>query len=493
MSRPRFPSLYQINSRVLLTELGKRLGRPATLDDLPDDELDRLAAAGFDWIWFLSVWQTGPAGIANSRRHPALRKTFLETLPDLREEDIQGSGFAITAYTVHRCLGGEEAFSKLRERLHARGMRLMLDFVPNHTALDHPWVEEHPEYYVHGSEKDIAREPRNYTQVWSRGRLLILAHGRDPFFPGWTDTLQLDYRQPAVQDAMRGELVRIAGRCDGLRCDMTMLVLPEVFERTWGGAPEPFWPQAIGLVREKAPSFCFMAEVYWGLELTMQQQGFDYTYDKGLYDILRQKQAAPVREHFRAGLDYQSKLVRFLENHDEPRAAVEFARETHEAAAVITFLSTGLRFFHQGQLEGRRKRVSPHLCRAPDEPTDELLSQFYERLLRILRLPILRTGHWRLLECRTAWEGNHSSEDFVAFAWEDATATRVLVAANYADHPSQCYIPGLVVPPVECQWRLADLLSDVVYVRSGVELGSPGMYLDLAPWQYHVFELTQVL
>src|SRR5262249_37659643 len=175
------------------------------------------------------------------------------------------------------------------------------------------------------------------------------------------DTLQLNYGNPATQAAMIAELIKIAGQCDGVRCDMAMLVLPEVFERTWNIPCQPFWPQATERVRQQAPEFCFMAEVYWDLEWTLQQQGFDFTYDKRLYDRLRAGHARPVREHLYAGLDYQDKLARFLENHDEPRAAATFAPGVHEAAAVITFLSPGLRFFHQGQLEGRRKHISPHL------------------------------------------------------------------------------------------------------------------------------------
>src|SRR4030095_14726669 len=143
MRKHLHPSLYQINTRVWLMELARTLGRPATLDDIPDAELDRLAALGFDWIWFLSVWQTGPAGQRASRTNPEWRREFQETLPDLREEDILGSGFAITGSTVHARLGGDEALARLRERLRQRGLRLLLDFVPNHTGLDHPWVEEH--------------------------------------------------------------------------------------------------------------------------------------------------------------------------------------------------------------------------------------------------------------------------------------------------------------------------------------------------------------
>src|SRR6478609_11136870 len=165
MTSPRYPSLYQINARVWLTELSRRLGKTTTLDDIPDAELDRLAELGFDWIWFLSVWQTGPGAQQVSRTNPEWRHEFHDTLPDLVDDDIPGSGFAITGYTVHENLGGDAALARLRDRLRQRHLRLMLDFVPNHTGPDHPWVEEHPEYYIAGTEEDLGREPKNYTSI----------------------------------------------------------------------------------------------------------------------------------------------------------------------------------------------------------------------------------------------------------------------------------------------------------------------------------------
>jgi len=489
MSDLRYPSLYQINTRVWLTELSQTLGRPATLDDIPDAELDRLAKLGFDWVYFLSVWQTGLAGQRVSRANAEWRQEFQETLPDLREEDIAGSGFAITGYAVPAGLGGDAALARLRQRLAKRGLKLMLDFVPNHMAPDHPWVEDHSEYFVAGTEELLAREPQNYIRVKRKKGDLILAYGRDPYFSGWPDTLQLDYSNPATQEAMTRELEKIAGQCDGVRCDMAMLVLPDVFERTWGRRPQPFWPMATQRVRERFPGFCFMAEVYWDLEWTLQQQGFDYAYDKRLYDRLCEGHARPVREHFHAGLDYQDKLSRFLENHDEPRASAAFSREVHEAAAVITFLSPGMRFFHQGQFEGRKKRISPHLVRAPLEPVDEALRQFYEKLLAVLKHPTVRDGQWSLLECVPAWEGNGSWDCFLAFAWQDSAGNRLLVTVNYAPYPSQCYV-RLPIPDVANHlWRLEDLTGTAVYERDGNDLSSSGLYLDLPPWSYHVFEV----
>jgi len=489
VSDPYYPSLYQINTRVELTELSRKLGWAATLIDIPDAVLDRLAERGFDWVWFLSVWQTGLAGQRVSRANAGWRKEFQETLPDLREEDIAGSGFAITAYAVPASLGGDAALARLRQRLAERGLKLMLDFVPNHMALDHPWVEDHPDYFVPGTEDLLAREPQNYIRVNRKKGDLILAYGRDPYFSGWSDTLQLDYSNPRLQEAMIHELLKISGQCDGVRCDMAMLLLPEVFDRTWGRRPELFWPRATTRVRDQNPDFCFMAEVYWDLEFTLQQQGFNYTYDKRLYDRLREGHARPVREHLHAALDYQIKSARFLENHDEPRAAASFDPLVHRAAAVITYFIPGLRFFHQGQFEGRKKRISPHLVRAPEDSADEGLEEFYDQVLAVLRNPTVKSGEWQWLSGQPAWDGNGSWDSFIAHSWQGPGGKRLLVAVNYAPHPSQCYL-NLPFPEIRNSsvW-LKDSFGPACYLRDGNELLECGLYLDIPAWSYHVFDL----
>lgn len=337
--------------------------------------------------------------------------------------------------------------------------------------------------------------PHNYTWVRRQGGDLLLAYGRDPFFAGWPDTLQLNYGNPATQQAMIAELTRIAGQCDGVRCDMAMLVLPDVFERTWGIAVEPFWPQATASVREQHPEFCLMAEVYWDLEWTLQHQGFDFTYDKRLYDRLREGHARPVREHFFAGLDYQDKLARFLENHDEPCAAATFAPGVHEAAAMLSYLSPGLRFFHQGQLEGRTNRIPPHLNRGPVETTNEGLHQFYDRLLGILQLPVVRDGRWQLLECAPAWPENWTWDGMVAFAWSGGgEVDRMIVAVNYSSHQSQCRLRLPFADLTGQRWQLHDLgpLGDGRHERDGNELAFEGLYVDLPAWHGHVFQVTKL-
>lgn len=198
-----------------------------------------------------------------------------------------------------------------------------------------------------------------------------------------------------------------------------------------------------------------------------------------------------MREHFHAGLDYQNRPVRFLENHDEPRAAATFAPEVYEVAAVITFLSPGLRFFHQGQFKGRTKRISPHLVRGPAEPANHQLKQFYDRLLTVLRQPVVRNGQWQLLECVPAWEGNWTWECFLAFAWQGQDGERLLVTVNYTPNQSQCYV-RLPFPDLgNGQWQLQDLLGDAIYDREGNDLQAYGLYLDEPSWKASVFSLTR--
>jgi Alpha amylase, catalytic domain len=488
-SAPTYPSLYQINTRVTLTELSRKLQRNAMLDDIPDGDLDRLAEDGFDWVWFLGVWQTGPTGRKVSLENAEWKQEFQQLLPDFSDRDVSGSFFAVQSYTVHSDFGGNAALAHLRKRLRDRGIQLLLDFVPNHTAQDHSWVQQHPEYYVHGTEEQFQREPQNYIRVATSAGTLVLGYGRDPYFAGWPDTLQLNYANADFQEAMMCQLESVASMCDGVRCDMAMLVLPEVFEKTWGLRSSPFWPEAIKRVHRSSPDFLFMAEVYWDLEWALQQQGFDYTYDKRLYDRLEKGVAASVRDHFRADMDFQRKSVRFMENHDEPRSAAVFPTWTYRAAAVLTYFCPGLRFFHQGQMEGFTKKISVHLNRGPAEPINRVIEDFYEHLLACLCGPDVRDGDWSLIECAPAWDGNWTWDCFICFVWRLMDRTSLVIAVNYAGNQSQCYLPLPFDDLHGKTLQLKDLLSPAEYTRSGDDLRSKGLYLDLAAWGYNVFEL----
>ena len=496
------PLLYEVNTRVFLQERGVALNRPATLEDVPDAFLDDVAAKGFSWIWFLGVWQTGRLGREISLSTPKLREECRQDLPDLRDQDVTGSPFAVTEYRVHDDFGGDAALARLRTRMTRRGLKLLLDFVPNHTARDHQWVTTHPEYYVHGSDADLASAPQNYVRVDPArrgGPAPILAFGRDPYFDGWPDTFQLNYRHGGLREARIAELGAIASRCDGIRCDMAMLLQPQIIQRTWGdrsrptdGSPpkdNPFWPEAIAAIKRRHPQFLFIAEVYWDMEWELQQAGFDFTYDKRLYDRLVAGAATPVREHLWADGAFQDRSLRFLENHDEPRAASAFQPAMHRAAAVIALTARGLRFIHEGELEGRRVHVSMHLGRRPVEPVDAALQTFYLRLLECLRRPEVHEGEWRLASVRQAWAGNSTHQQLIVSTWQSGER-RLLVAVNYGPAQAQGYIGSEMSGLRGRTFNLVDLMGDARYPRTGDDLASGHLYVDMPAWATNVFELA---
>ncbi len=499
--------LYEINTRVWLGELGSsRSGRARqqrastlTLAQVPPAAMKGIADLGFELVWLMGVWQTGPLGEKLARDFVAQHPDMAAGLPDFSlEKDVGSSPYAVQEYKVHSALGGPEALAALRSRLAAQGIGLLLDFVPNHTACDHAWVARHPEFYVQGTEEDLQQHPRSFFAVeTARGRR-ILAHGRDPYFPAWEDTAQLNYQHPGLRAAMIKTLLEVAGQCDGVRCDMAMLVLRDVFARTWAERAQPsegqpaegeFWAEAIDAVRKKHPRFLFLAEAYWGLETRLQALGFDYTYDKMLYDRLLHHDAGEVRDHLRADLDVQMRSARFLENHDEPRAAQAFGLDRHLAAALIAFTLPGMRFFHEGQLEGRTRRVPVQLRRRPQEPVNAELHQFYQLLLRELRDPTLREGRWRLLDACAAWEGNSSCGQFIVYRWQHPDHAPRIITVNFGPDQAQCYVP-LHLPGIAGRnIRLRDHLGSATYERTGDSLLQPGLYLDMAPYQAHLFEL----
>ena len=502
MTQPLHSCLYQINTRTWLHEIAPETGSPATLDDIPDQALDRIARFGFDWVWLLGVWETGPAGREVARSDPSWRPEMEEALPDLIEDDILGSPFSIRSYTASPDYGGDEALSRLRTRLRERGIRLMLDFVPNHTALDHPWTDQHPEFYVAARDSDPDAAAGHFLELETAGSPRRLAHGRDPHFPPWPDTLQLNIRHAGCREAVRNELLSVAERCDGVRCDMAMLLLPEVFKETWGDLSLPadgsepiddnFWLSAIPEARRDHPEFILVAEVYWNLERALLKQGFDYAYDKSLYDLLRNQDVEWTRVHLDKQWDLLPKSVHFLENHDEPRAAAVFAPDVLRAAATVSLLSPGLRLIQEGQIRGIRRPVSVHLRRRPEEPADMGLLEFYLRLFSVLRREEVRNGHWRYLECERAWDSNPTWQHFIAFAWHGKNKERLLVCVNYSPTQAQCFVPMRAFELDRTEVLLNDLMSAASFRRDGAELAAEGLYLDMPAWGYHVFQVEEV-
>ena len=491
---PDQPVIYEVNTAVWLAELTRAAGRPVTLGSATDADWDAITPAGADAVWLMGVWERSPAGLELARANAGLLESFREALPDLQDLDIIGSPYCVHRYVADERFGGPAGLAAARAALADRDLRLILDYVPNHVAPDHPWVTEHPEFFIQGDDDDLKADPGGWLEVGGH----VLAHGRDPYFPPWPDVVQLNAFAAAAREATAQTLSAIAGQCDGIRCDMAMLMFNDIFGQTWGSRAgqrpeEEFWPAVIAELRTRHPGTVLFAEAYWDTEWTLQQQGFGFAYDKRLYDRILEHNPPDVRGHLLAGLSYQSRMLRFLENHDEPRIADKLPAVLERAAAVTIATLPGATLWHQGQFEGRRVRVPVFLNRRPDEPLDEELAAWYRDLLGQVAEHEVRTGAWQLLEA-AGWPDNQSGANLITWCWtpgEDSGDVRGhVIVVNLSEAPAQAQIP-LPWPDLPGrQWQLADLLSGEDFVRDGGQLAGPGLYVDLQPGQSYLLAVS---
>lgn len=488
----RHPLLYEINTYAWLEELSAREGREVTLGSVPAEEWERLKA--FDFVWLMGVWRRSPIGRRIMRTDPVYFPAYDEALPGWTMPDVVGSPYAVQDYTPDPRFGGWSNLDKARSELNARGVRLILDFVCNHTALDHAWIAGHPEYYIQGSLEDFRRESAAWYLREDGGDPLFIACGKDPYCAAWPDSAQLNYFQPAVRDAMLGVLRTIAAHADGVRCDMAMLVLNDIFSKTWqkhssGAAPhDEFWPAAIAAL----PGFTWIAEVYWDLGWRLQQLGFNFTYDKRLYDRLRCEPPQSVRGHLTADVAYQNGLVRFLENHDEPRSAEVFGTEKLPALATLISTLPGMRFFHQGQFEGKKVHLPIPLRRAaapPHDPPAPEVEKLYASLLNIVGEEVFHAGAWQLLTVLPVGDASH--ENLIAWQWQLGQVVKV-VAVNLGSTVSAANIAlNWTLDSSGC-YTFHDQLNNKAYEWRGADLARTGLYVRLDAFRSHIFDVKKI-
>jgi len=484
------PHLLEVNARVLIERLSQKHGQRLTLGTVPEEEWRGVARQGFDLLWLMGVWQRSPGARQEALAHQDLRRSYGDALPDWKDEDVAGSPYAIYTYALDPALGGEGDLAELRSKLRRLGLRLILDFVPNHVALDHPWVTAHPDRFVCGSEEDARMHPDWFYSPYPS---VHVAHGKDPNFPPWTDTAQVNFFSREMRHALVDVLMRVAHVADGIRCDMAMLALNDVFRGVWGWVvkdaaqpSEEFWTEAIQRVRQADPEFLFLAEAYWGLESQLINLGFDYTYDKTLYDRLRDSNAADVRQYLGGGGHLLDRQARFIENHDELRAPAAFGRARARAAAVVFATLPGLRLFHDGQLTGRRIRLPIQLIREPSEPSDAETAEFYDRLLSACGVALFHEGEWRLLEAAPAWDGNESHQSLLAWSWQRSGELGIVVV-NYSPSPAQGRIEITLPDDRTQQVSLRDELTGEIRLLGGRESSRQTLYAELGPWCSHIF------
>ena len=472
--------VYELNARAWQIERTHALGRPATLDDISYAVLDHLVESGFTWLYLFGVWRSGPLGLEVTLRDEGLVRHAHSLLPDFTTADLCASPVAIASYEVATELGGDDALERLRDRARASGLSLMLDFIPNHVGLDHPWAYEHPDFLIQGNDADLARDPGSWIKLHGR----VFAYGRDPFFAPWRDTLQIDYANLAAQNAVIREASRIAARCDGLRCEEAMLLLPDVFQNTWGRSMPVFWRRCLDAVRAEHPGTLFLAEVYWNREWELQQAGFDFTYDKTLYDRLLTDDAESIRAHLRAAMDYQCHSVRFLENDDEQRAAARFASiDHHRGALFLTGMVPGVLLCHHGQEDGRRIHCPHRLLRRPPEEGSEFHRSAYRELLQLLSEPARHDGRWQLLEPR-----DDAGRPLIACLWSLAGYHSLLLIVNASWHNADGAIDAGPLAQHDCQ--VQDFLAGgPTSTWTSDDLSRHGVRVALPPWGARVFRL----
>jgi hypothetical protein len=497
-SRPlelrRHPHLYEINTWAWLGDLSEQNGKTVTLGTVPDAEWDELRELGFDLVWLMGVWSRSPAGRRIARTDPSYFRVYDGALPGWTMSDVVGSPYSIQDYSPDPRLGTWDEIDAVRRSLHARHMKLILDFVPNHTALDHPWINAHPEYYVQGTLMDFRRDPAAFFLSERADSTLFIARGKDPYFPPWADTAQLNYYNPATRDAMLGILGQLADHCDGARCDMAMLLLNDIFGRTWGPLvstfdvpQEEFWPRAIRAFR----GFVWIAEVYWELERRLQQLGFDFTYDKGFYDSLLEGRGPAIRSRLsEPDISYQNAAARFLENHDERRSAAAFGKEKLPALATLVSTLSGMRFYHQGQFEAKTLHLPIQLRRAAAEPPNEQVRALYRKLLHVAHEDTFHDGDWHLLKICSA--GDPSFEELIAYEWRFSATLKIVVVNLSVNHSQGSIILDSALDS-SVAYRVHDELNDKDYEWSARDLTEGRVLVRLAGYQSQILDISPKL
>jgi hypothetical protein len=486
----RLSQLFEINARVWLYSLQEKFDEKITLSTIPNDFWSEIIESGFNWIWLMGIWRHSPLSQEELMKHPGLVKEIETALPTWKPEDVIGSPYSIVDYEINPLLGNIEDLKLVRRKINEFGGKLLLDFVPNHFGIASKLVITNPEYFI--STKTPPEDESLYFPLETNNGSRWIAYGKDPYFPPWIDTFQLNYFNPKTHEYMINVLMKLAGVSDGVRCDMAMLCLNDIFQRTWGyfaqnehyyelDIPE-FWEEAIKTVKNKFSDFKFIAEVYWNLGGRLQQMGFDYTYDKNLYDILESDNPHTIYKYLNRNKTYIEKTVSFIENHDEKRAIEVFGSAKSIAAAIIIGTLPGLSLYHQGQLEGMKVKIPVQLRQKIIEPLDLSIQNAYNRILGFTKLVRDQFNNWTLLSI--------TNPNLLAWKWNNPDLNNfALVVVNYTPSPASGNIHLSLnnVRRENTMIEFNDMFHDEIYIRDTTNLVKFGLYVDLPPFQGHLF------
>jgi len=485
LSWPQNPSVIELSARPWLYELSKKYGRTIkALSDVPLDEFLYYKKRGIDVVWLMGVWKVGAAGLNHDRTDPSLLAGFKKLLPDFTLDDVIGSPYAVVEYTCNPelCPNGDSDLVTLRKKLHDNGLFLMLDFVPNHSALDSPWISDIGLY---------VRAPKNSGPPYDKSKYTSdgIAYGNCPYSSPWTDVAQLNYWNPALRKHMKTQLLHVSSLADAVRCDMAYIVLNDPFGSTWKteldswGWTKPdteFWADPISEAKKQYGTK-FLAETYSDYFWLLQKQGFDWTYDKELLDRFKSGNL----DNIRGWLDYtksvRSHMCSFIENHDEDRGVATIGSvEKADSAANIAYTIPGLRFYFQDQEHGFKNKLDVHLRRAASEKSSHEAEVFYSNLTSILKEDVFRNGNFANVQINgdEAWH-------FMGWKWTSGSTKRLVVINDSAE---KAYAQ-VIVPDVSGSGNVVieELFSKIKYTRSAPEMRSSGLGVVVNAYSAQIF------
>lgn len=487
------PSLLEINGRVWIKRFKGR-SKQTSLLNVNESFFNNLKQKKIDYLWLMGAWQNSEESADKYCFVEGLQKEYSNALPDWNKSDVIGSPYAIDEYALNKRFGTKSDLLEFKDKLNRAGIKLILDFIPNHFSAESKLTSSNPDLFLHADEELLNSGDATFFATDNK----IFAHGKDPYFDAWQDTVQVNYFNTAAYDYLTDILLNLTELCDGVRCDMAMLPLLSIFESTWGHVirkmnytrpAHEFWESAIKLVKDKRKDFIFIAEAYWGMEHELQNLGFDYTYDKRLTDRLRSDTPANIIEHLRADYTYQSKSVRFLENHDETRAIKAFGVAKSRAAAVVCSTLPGMRFYHDGQFEGKTIKLPVQLGREPAEEVNTGIQKFYELLLTITGKDVCKYGIWKLLDALPAGRDDMTFQNIFSWIWNNDNEY-MLVVINYSREDSYCRLrPDIDTSKKEVE--LIDLMENKSYLRIMHEIVSDGLFIKLKGYQNHIFQIIR--
>jgi len=463
----------------------------STLSEVPDQELQAIQAMNIDMIWMMGLWHLGPYGLHHDQTDPSLLATYAQVLPGYTMPDIIGSPYAVTNYTCNPQLGSDTDILAFKQRVNNLGMLFMVDFVPNHSAVDCEWTDEFPNYYVRAPKG--TQPPYDPTIYLPNG----IAYGSVCSGCGaWTDTAQFNYWDTEEREARINDLMLAASMSDAIRCDMAYLLLNDLIEQNWGtqlsswGYSRPateWWSDAITAVKQEYPNIIFLAEVYSPYQPTLQSLGFDYTYDKDLYDKLGNGNLDDIRSWLSTNtIQFITQSAHFISNHDEPRAVPYFGSWwIADAAALITFTLPGMRFFLMWEFDGFSAKLDVHLRRESTESPVSGVQSFYNTFLPIVTADVFKYGTWTYLTvggADTAWR-------LIAYRWEYNNEKRLCVI-NFSDTQGQGTVIVSNAEPVDGNDTIpvTDLLSGTTFYRSASQMRTDGLYVIINSWYAQIFE-----